>query len=512
MSHLLPNKVLLVVLDGVGINPNSPKNALITAQTPTLDRLFNDYPMALLDAGGEKVGLPKGVIGNSEVGHMNLGAGRPVRQDLVRINEAIENKTLGTMPEFKQLIHAAQKNTGRIHLMGLLSDGGVHSHISHLKEIVELLGKESGLQLFLHAFLDGRDTAKDVGTRYLEDIETISHLKIASIQGRSIAMDRDRRWEKIELAYQTMIGKGNKTNLTPIDYVKSEYQRGIFDEFITPVLINEEGAIKQGDALFFFNFRPDRAIQLSLAFNDPNFQEFDRPLIPPYFLCMTPYINEEVELPILFDKEKISGGLSEYLSLKGRRQFKIAETEKYAHVTYFFNGGERTPFPGETQKLIPSPREVKTYDEKPEMSAYEVTRELKKAISEKAYDFLLVNYANCDMVGHTGDFEAAVKAAEAVDDCLGQVLQLVEEQGDYTAIITADHGNCDEMAYPNGQAHTSHSAAPVPFIFYHPSLKGKKLEQAVQGPALMDVAPTVLNLMQIELPSQFSGKPIFKLT
>jgi len=505
LKHL-SDKSLLIIMDGYGLNENSPKNAIKAAKKPHLDELFSHYPMTQIEAGGVAVGLPKGVTGNSEVGHMNLGAGRPVRQDLVRINESIEKHDLENMDRFKELIAHAKKGSGRVHLLGLLSDGGVHSHINHLKYISNALA-EQGLAVYLHAFMDGRDTARDVGAKFVEETQKFP-LSFASMQGRSIGMDRDRRWEKIQLCYETITGKGAHSDSSPLDYIKGEYQKEIYDEFITPTLFIKEGAIKKEDSVFFFNYRPDRAIQITLAMTDPGFSHFPREFMPNYFLCMTPYVPDEVELPILFDKEKISGGMSEYLSQMGKRQIKIAETEKYAHVTFFFNGGEKHPFPGEEHILIPSPREVKTYDLKPEMSAYEVTDRLVRALEHNEADFYLVNFANCDMVGHTGNFEAAIKAIETVDDCIGKLWKVCEKKG-ITMAITADHGNSDQMVYEDGSPHTSHTNAPVPFVVCHPKLRDANIEAAPGEHALKDVSPSMLYFMGIPKPDTFEGHPIF---
>ena len=507
MLKNLSSKVLLVVIDGYGMNKNSTKNAVKDAHSPNLDQLFAHYPYTTLEAGGEKVGLPKGVAGNSEVGHMNLGAGRSIRQDLVRINEVIEQKSLAKMDKLQELISVAKKKTKRIHLMGLFSDGGVHSHIDHLKEVLAILNQEEELEVFFHAFMDGRDTAPDVGGKYLEMWDQFhGRAQFASMQGRSIGMDRDRRWEKIKQCYDMFLGMGAKSDLSPKEYLKSEYAQGRQDEFVSPALFHQDYAMGEGDCVFFLNFRPDRAVQLSLAFNDPNFNEFERKFIPPYFLCMTPYIPDEVSLPILFDKEKVPGGLSEYLSGLGKKQFKIAETEKYAHVTFFFNGGEKKPFAGEKQVLIPSPKEVKTYNEKPEMSAPEVCDTLLSALKED-YDFYLVNFANCDMVGHTGDYQATVKAVEAVDKCIGKLsVYCLENQ--IAMLITADHGNSDQMVYEDGSPHTSHTGAPVPLALIHPKLRDKKLV-ALEGGALRDVGPTVLDLLGLDYPPTFEGRSLF---
>lgn len=508
----LSSRLLLVIMDGYGHNPNSKLNAIRSAKKPNLDYIFTHYPFTTIEPGGEAVGLPKGVAGNSEVGHLNLGAGKPVRQDLVRINEAIEKNTLRDMPKLQELIEKAKAGTKRIHLMGLLSDGGVHSHINHLKEIIKILNTHPEIKVYLHAYMDGRDTSKDRGVQYIKEILKSQGFVFASMQGRSIGMDRDRRWEKIENAYKTLTGQGpRKTNVKPEEYILSEYKREIFDEFITPVLFNEEGAIRNGDAVFFFNYRPDRARQITLAMNDCNFKEFPVPVRPGYYLCMTPYVPEECpSLPVLFDKEKIRGGLAEYISTLGKKQLKIAETEKYAHVTYFFNGGEERPFEGEERCLVPSPREVATYDQKPEMSAPEVTRQLIHKLEDKSFTLYVVNFANADMVGHTGNFPASIKAIETLDDCIGKLYKKCEEQ-DITMILTADHGNADMMEYNEGGVHTAHSEAEVPFCVVHPKLKGIDImvNQENKVIALKDVAPTVLKILNINKPKNFTGNSIF---
>lgn len=504
----LSERVLLVILDGFGITDKDLKNAIKHANKPNIDQLFAHYPMTTIEPGGELVGLPKGVAGNSEVGHMNLGAGKSVRQDLVRINEAIDNDTLKDMDELKKLIAYAKAHSNRIHLMGLLSDGGVHSHITHLKELIKILSKEN-IELYLHAFMDGRDTAKDIGHKYVTEINQIKEIKFASMQGRSIGMDRDRRWNKIEHCYKTFVGRGEITNLDPMTYLKSEYEKGIYDEFITPVLFNSDYQMKNDDAVLFFNFRPDRAIQISLCLADPKFHDFKVDQKPGYFLCMTPYVQDYVDLPILFDKEKIPGTLSEYLSSVGKKQFKIAETEKYAHVTFFFNGGEKNPFKGEEQVLIPSPKDVPTYDKKPEMSAFLILDKLEAALSNKDYSFYLVNFANSDMVGHTGNYEAAVKAIEALDTCIARLMKKCAEEN-ITMLVTADHGNSDQMVYENGDIHTSHTDSKVPFVVFSNLTRDQKLTLGSGPFALKDVAPTVLHILGIKQAPNFEGKPIFE--
>ncbi len=510
-TKALSKRALLVICDGMGFSDNTEKNAVRDANTPKLDYLLKSYPHTLIQPGGELVGLPSGVAGNSEVGHMNIGAGRPVRQDLVRINEAIKNETFTDMPRFKELIDKTLNGSKRLHLMGLLSDGGVHSHIDHLRAIIEYINKLAPeITVYLHAFSDGRDTSKTTGINYVNEIIKHEGFTFASLGGRSIGMDRDRRWEKIKHHYDVMTGHGATTDLTPADYVNEQYSKELFDEFIEPVLFTKEGAIKSEDSIFFFNFRPDRAKQISLAFCDPNFEHFENSIRPNYYLCMSPYIDEELpEVPILFDREKVKGTIIEFLSKEKVKTFKIAETEKYAHVTYFFNGGEEKPFDLEERVLIDSPKEVKTYDEKPEMSAFKVLDALKEALNDKSFGLYVVNFANPDMVGHTGNYEAAVKAMESVDKCLGDLIDIVEASDDLTMCITADHGNCDQMVYPDGSPHTSHSKAKVPFIMVNTKLKDQEIKASAQECALKDISPTLLNIMGYNLPKEFSGKPIF---
>lgn len=501
-------RVLLVICDGMGISDNTNKNAVRDAKTPTLDSFMQNYPFTTIQPGGELVGLPAGVAGNSEVGHMNLGAGRPVRQDLVRINEAIANNTLKDMPKMQELLEKT-KNSKRLHLMGLLSDGGVHSHINHIKAILDIF-KQTDIQVFFHAFMDGRDTPKINGIKYINELMNHGGFTFASMQGRSIGMDRDRRWEKIKRAYDMMIGQGERSEASPQDYIQGQYDQKIYDEFITPALFHDDAAIKTSDSVFFINFRPDRAKQISLAFCDKNFEHFENNIRPAYFLCMSPYIDEELpQVPILFDREKVKGTLSEYLSHKGLKQLKIAETEKYAHVTYFFNGGEEKPFPGEDRILINSPKDVATYDLKPQMSAPLVLSNLLEKLDDDSYTVYIINFANPDMVGHTGNYQAAVEAMEYIDHCLKELSQKCLEQ-DIAMLVTADHGNCDQMVHEDGTPHTSHSKAPVPFIFVKKEFKNKEIKINTENIALKDVSPTILYLLGLENPSQFQGHTIFE--
>jgi 2,3-bisphosphoglycerate-independent phosphoglycerate mutase len=504
----ISKKVLLVICDGLGFSQNTVKNAVKEAHTPTLDDFVKSFPNTTLEPGGVLVGLPKGVAGNSEVGHMNIGAGRPVRQDLVRINEAIEKKTFTEMEEFKKLIEHTKKTSNRLHLMGLLSDGGVHSHIDHIKYILKSL-ENKGIEVFFHAFMDGRDTVQTNGLSYIKELKEAASFTFASMQGRSIGMDRDRRWEKIELAYTTMTGHGKITSKSPETFIQDQYSEEIFDEFITPVLLDEDAAIKKDDSIFFINFRPDRAKQISQCFCDKKFPYFKNSILPSRYLCMSPYIDEEFpEVPILFNREKVKGTLSEFLEAQGLKQLKIAETEKYAHVTYFFNGGREVPFNGEERVLINSPRDVETYDLKPEMSAPQVLESLLAKLSEDKSVFI-VNFANPDMVGHTGKFDATVKAVESIDHCL-RALQEKCFQEDIAMLVTADHGNCDQMTHPDGSPHTSHSNAHVPFILIHKDLENVKVETKKENNALMDISPTIVHLLGLEKPLDFVGETIFK--
>ncbi len=500
-------KALLVILDGFGINQSSTKNAIKAAKTPSIDYLFQNYPYTTISAGGELVGLPKGVMGNSEVGHMNLGAGRPIRQDLVRINESIEKDSLKNRPQMIQLIQNAKKKGRRVHMIGLLSDGGVHSHIDHIIHCANIL-HDNGIEVLFHAFMDGRDTPSNKGSHFLKKIQQLKSLTIASIMGRSIGMDRDRRWDKIEKAINCYLGNSLIEEIDPLEYIEREYSLSLGDEFISPVLFSKDYSLQNGDCLFMVNFRPDRMIQMATAFNDPSFKEFEIKVRPSYFLCMSPYISEEVKLPILFNKEPLQGVFSEFLSEDGLKQFKIAETEKFAHITFFFNGGRKKPFSGEEHFLIPSPRDVKTYDQKPEMSAFLILDRLIKEMEKNQHDFYLVNFANSDMVGHTGNFSAATLAIEALDQCISKLMATCSDLG-ITMLLTSDHGNSDDMEYDDGTPNTAHSKAPVPFSLFSPELKNKKMLPLHQNLALKDIAPTIFKVMGKKSPPIFTGKPIF---
>ena len=498
--------VVLLILDGFGIRKEKEFNAIKNANTPNIDYLFENYPNSLLTASGEAVGLPAGQMGNSEVGHLNIGAGRIVYQDLTRISKAIEDKSFFENKVLLSAANSTKENNSRLHLMGLLSDGGVHSHIEHLFALIDFAKKNKVAECYIHCFLDGRDTPPTSGVTYLQQllefINKIGYGSIASVSGRFYAMDRDKRWDRIFKAYDVIVnGKGNiYSNI--VEEIKNRYNNNETDEFIKPFLVNKNGIIKENDAVIFYNFRADRARELTTALTSLNFKEFDisnRPVIS-YYATMTLY-DEAFNLPVAFPPEKLKNILTEVLSDRNYKILKIAETEKYAHVTYFFNGGEETPFKNEERVLIPSPKDVKTYDLKPEMSAFLVTEEVLKRIDSDKYDFIVLNFANCDMVGHTGVYNAAVKAVESVDKCVGKIYKKVSEKGGVILLIS-DHGNCEEMVDKNGKPHTAHTTNPVPFIFIS-SLKHKiNTENGI----LADIAPTILKIFGIRKPAEMTGK------
>ncbi len=500
--------LLLMILDGFGLSDNADFNAVKNAFTPNMDAYFKNYPNSKLTASGEAVGLPEDQMGNSEVGHLNIGAGRIVYQDLTRITKAINNGSFFENNILNKAITVSESNNSSLHLMGLLSDGGVHSHIEHLFALLELAKRRNFKNVYVHCFLDGRDTPPDSGKGYLVKLsDFISEKgigKIASVMGRFYAMDRDKRWERIEKAYNVLVKGENLTEKTPVEELESRYLQGETDEFVQPFLTDEKGIIKEKDSVIFFNFRADRARELSIALNDKNFNKFDisnRPEIS-YYATMTQY-DETFDFPVAFPQEKLKNILGEIISLKNFKQLRIAETEKYAHVTYFFNGGDEKPFKGEDRVLIPSPKEVKTYDLKPEMSAYLVTDEVLKRIDSDKYEFIVLNFANPDMVGHTGIYEAAVKAVETVDTCVGKIVDKVLEQGGAVLLIS-DHGNCEQMRDENGSPHTAHTTNPVPFIFISKLNNKVTLKEGI----LADIAPTVLSLMGIPKPFEMTGKEL----
>jgi 2,3-bisphosphoglycerate-independent phosphoglycerate mutase len=499
--------VCLVVLDGWGLASPGPGNAVEKADTPNFDELWQVHPHTELTTCGRAVGLPDGQMGNSEVGHLNLGAGAVVRQDLTRIQDAIEDGSFFDNPVLKRICEAAHDG-GRLHLLGLVSKGGVHSGFDHLRACIELAAREKVSDIVLHAFTDGRDTAPDSGAGYVAEAERwlrAARGRVASVSGRYYAMDRDRRWDRTKLAYDAIVhGRSECPRAESGEAaVRAAYERGETDEFIRPTVVGEEGRIRDGDAVLFFNFRPDRARQLTRALAEPDFAEFDRGEAPRVeFATLTQY-QEDWTYPVAFGPERPRVTLASLLAERGGRQLHVAETEKYAHVTYFFNGGEEHEYPGEERFLVDSPRDVPTYDYKPEMSAAEAADTFAEHWRSDGYRFGIINFANPDMVGHTGVIEAAVKAVETVDQGLGKVVTAVHQSGG-ACVITADHGNADNMLEPDGSPNTAHSLNPVPLIVTA-GVAGLR-----DGGILADVAPTVLDLLGDDQPEEMTGQSLIE--
>ncbi|MBE1425044.1 2,3-bisphosphoglycerate-independent phosphoglycerate mutase [Desulfomicrobium macestii] len=501
---------VLLILDGWGKAAPGPGNAVSQARTPRMEALLSAHPKGELKCMGRDVGLPDGQMGNSEVGHLNLGAGRIVYQDIMRINLAIEDGSLAANPVLAELAGAAKGGSGRVHLMGLVSDGGVHSMQDHLVALIQALSDQGVADICVHAFLDGRDTPPRSGLGYIKaleaDLARIGAGRIVSVSGRYYAMDRDQRWDRVELAYAAMTDGRGLTAPSAVDAVSDGYEAGENDEFVKPRVILRDGRpsglIEDGDAVLFFNFRADRARELTRALNEDGFTGFARPrkIALSRFVTMTRY-EKDFGLPVLFPPVSLDRILGQVVSERGMRQLRTAETEKYAHVTYFFNGGQETPFPGEDRELLPSPKDVPTYDFKPEMSVYKVTDTLVKALESGNYDMVICNFANLDMVGHTGVIPAAIKACEAVDQCLGRVMDCVVKMGG-TLLVTADHGNAEDMLDAQGNVKTSHSLNPVPFVYLGPG------NFRVRDGRLADVAPTILAILGIEKPVEMTGESL----
>ncbi len=505
---------ILLILDGWGLGVNDPKiNAVYKANTPNIDYLLKNFPWCKLKCSGEEVGLPKGQMGNSEVGHLNIGAGRIVYQDIVRIDKAIKEGNFFSNPALEKLIDTVKQNNSTLHLMGLLSDGGVHSHENHIYALLTLAKKKGVDNVVVHCFLDGRDTPPTSGASYIkklqQKIREIGVGKIGSVIGRYFAMDRDKRWDRTKLAYDMLVlGRGEEIK-DPYEAVKRDYEKGKTDEFIDPKVVIENGSsltIKDKDAVFFFNFRADRARQLTLSLFKENFNEFHREIVPKIEMATMTQYDKHYPLPVAFPPVSLSNIMGEVCSNMGLKQLRIAETEKYAHVTYFFNGGREEPFKGEDRKLIPSPKDVPTYDLKPEMSVYEVTSELKKRWLSEKYDFVVCNFANLDMVGHTGNFDATVKACEAVDSCIREVIEMVKKRNG-RLFLTADHGNSDEMLDEHGNVHTAHSKNPVAFVWYEEKAPIPELKKEGK---LGDIAPTILASWGVEIPQEMTGDVLIK--
>ena len=503
------NLTMLMILDGFGNNPNESGNAVKLAKTPNIDELMKKNPVTQIYTSGLKVGLPEGQMGNSEVGHTNIGAGRIVYQELTRITKSIEDGDFFSVPELVEAIENCQKHNSKLHIMGLLSDGGVHSHNRHLYALLELAKRKGFEDVYVHCFLDGRDTPPASAEGYLikleEKMKEKETGKIASISGRFYAMDRDKRWERIKKAYDAVVrGEGLKAQTT-ISAIESMYQQEIFDEFVLPTVIcngdNPIAKIENHDSVIFFNFRPDRAREITRAIVDKDFNEFETEKLDIDFVCFTPYDETIPNVKIAFKKEALKNTFGEYVSNLGFTQLRIAETEKYAHVTFFFNGGEEKQYKGENRILVPSPK-VETYDMKPEMSAYEVTDKVVDAIKSEKYNCIILNYANPDMVGHTGNLDAAIKAIEAIDECVGRVVKEIEEKNG-ALIITADHGNAEQMIdYKTGEPHTAHTTNPVPLILV--GMENVKLKEG----KLADLAPTMLDIMGLEKPEEMTGESL----
>ena len=501
--------VALIIMDGFGYNHSSYGNAIRAAKTPNLDRLLANYPHTLIGASGMDVGLPDGQMGNSEVGHTNIGAGRIVYQELTRITKSIREGDFFEKEAFVNAVENCKKNDSALHLFGLLSDGGVHSHNRHLYGLLELAKKAGLTKVYVHCFMDGRDVAPTSGIDFVDELEekikTIGVGKIASVMGRYYAMDRDNRWERVSKAYEAMVYGEGEQAASAHDAMKASYAADVTDEFVVPTVVDKEGTIKSGDSVIFFNFRPDRAREITRTFVDDDFTGFERRngRFPVYYVCMTQYDVTMPNVEVAFKPEGLTNTLGEYISKNGLTQLRIAETEKYAHVTFFFNGGVEAPFENEDRALINSPK-VATYDLQPEMSAYPVCDEVVKRIESDKYDVIILNYANCDMVGHTGVFDAAVKAVEAVDECMGKTVDAVLAKGG-VALITADHGNADKMYEEDGSPFTAHTTNLVPLI-----IAGTGDVALREGGVLADLSPTILKVLELPQPAEMTGESIIK--
>lgn len=503
----------IIIMDGYGINPEKRGNAIESAGSPNVKRLMKEYPSTLIGASGMDVGLPDGQMGNSEVGHLNMGAGRIVYQELTRITKSIKDGDFFDNEEFCYCIEKVKSTGKKLHLYGLLSDGGVHSHITHLFALIELAKKKGLDNVYVHCFLDGRDVSPTSGAKFIKELQAkmdeISFGKIASVGGRYYAMDRDNRWDRVEKAYDMMtMGIGERCENAE-EYVKASYDKDVTDEFVIPACVTEKGEpialIERGDGIIFFNFRPDRARQITRAFSEKEFGGFERKsgFIGPVYVCFTQYDASFTNVRIAFRPQKLKNTLGEYLASNGLKQLRIAETEKYAHVTFFFNGGVEKPNVSEDRELISSPK-VATYDLQPEMSAPEVTEKVLEKLDGDEYDVVILNFANCDMVGHTGVFEAAVAAVKTVDECVGKVVDKILSMGG-SAIITADHGNADKMLDVDGSPFTAHTTNKVPLIVCGAPFKNVKLRD---GGILADVAPTLLDMIGIAIPEEMTGKSL----
>lgn len=501
--------LMLMILDGWGINPCPDSNAVAMAKAPNLAGYLQEFPHVQIKTSGMAVGLPEGQMGNSEVGHLNLGAGRIVYQDFTRITKSIQDGDFFTNPVLLDCIAKVKASGGRLHLTGLLSDGGVHSHNTHLYALVKLAKQQGLTEVFIHCLLDGRDTPPQSGAGYLEELEAelagIGCGRIATVMGRYYAMDRDNRWERVEQAYNAMVQGQGKQAASAGEAIQASYAANVTDEFVLPTVVAPVATVNDGDGIIFFNFRSDRAREITRSLTFKDFDGFQRQRVPQLaaYVCMTEY-DATFGLPIAYEQQQLTNLLGGVLAEAGLKQLRIAETEKYAHVTFFFNGGVETPFANEERALIPSPKEVATYDQKPEMSAYLVADELVSRLEQERYDVIILNFANCDMVGHTGILPAAISAVEAVDACAGKVVEKVRALGG-TVLITADHGNAEQMKDEKGEPHTAHTCNPVWLILVDDSRKGTVLKA---GGKLADIAPTMLKLLGMPQPREMTGESL----
>lgn len=507
----MDKKTILIILDGWGYGNKTASDAITNGDTPYFKSLVANYPNSQLLASGENVGLPDGQMGNSEVGHLNIGAGRVVYQDLVKINLAIRDNSIAQNPELVKALAYAKDNNKQVHFLGLVSKGGVHSSQEHLYKLTDVASNAGIKKVFIHAFMDGRDTDPRSGKGYMEEL--LNHIKgnnaeVASIIGRYYAMDRDKRWERVKLAYDLMVKGQGESSTDLLATMQTSYDNEVTDEFIKPIVHVDGngkpvGLIQEGDVVVFFNFRNDRAREITEVLTQRDMPDFDMKTLPLYYCTMTPYDATYKGMHILFDKDNVTNTLGEVVASKGLKQLRIAETEKYAHVTFFFSGGREEVFANEERILINSPK-VATYDLKPEMSAYEVKDAIVAELNKKKFDFICLNFANGDMVGHTGVYDAILKAVKAVDECLKEVVETAKANG-YEAVIIADHGNADNAVNPDGSPNTAHSLNPVPFIWV------TERKGAVKDGILADVAPSILTIMGVEKPAEMSGKSLIAL-
>ena len=504
----MSKKAALIIMDGFGIAAPTAGNAIAQANTPNLDRLFSEYPCSQLSASGLDVGLPEGQMGNSEVGHTNMGAGRVVFQILPKMTQEIKNGKFFKNKVYIKTMEDAKANGKALHIMGLMSDGGVHSHLTHIFAILDMAKQRGVEKVFVHCFLDGRDVPPTSGAGFVaqlrEKCDSLGNAKIATVQGRFWGMDRDKRWDRVEKGYNAIVCGEGVQDPDPVHAIEASYAKDVTDEFVEPVVCCPDGQINQGDSVIFMNFRPDRAREMTWALNLPDFEGFERKkkVFPLSYVCTAQY-DETLPLPIAYPPEVIEQTLGDYISELGMKQFRVAETEKYAHVTFFFNGGVEKETAGEERCLVPSPKEYPTYDLIPEMSAYKVCDKVVEAIASDKYGLIVCNFANCDMVGHTGVMDAAVKAVETVDACMGKIMAEVEKHPDTVLLVTADHGNADCMFdEATGKVNTAHTTNPVPFCVTLPGI-------TLRPGRLADIAPTILKVMGLKQPEQMTGEALF---